>query len=280
MPPQLAPFLIGVNITPANITTMPEPFICGIQLGDWVESLLEFYLTTTWFYSIIYMVGYFMNVRVFGAGRNLSPACPKGFSVQHVWIAGYSGVTNCISDVAWTVEKGPRLTYILLSGCAVALGLVLVRRARDAGLAFRWPTSRRSGSRSPPPAEQDIRPQHMFLSTTDNKAFQMYQYMFFAVLQIGGLLWRVVTAPTLKDPYPSCPRRLWTHDFSGKDINCYGTYYLASWVSIEVAQSLLVIVLAWLAGTLLRQDNYRRSVWSPPPPRPSVARADISLDRL
>ncbi|EJT52865.1 hypothetical protein A1Q2_04761 [Trichosporon asahii var. asahii CBS 8904] len=262
------------------MATTPEPFICGNQLGDWVEAALQFYLYTTWVYSIIYMVGYFMNVKIFGAGRIFSSACPKGFSVQNTWAAGYSGDTSCISDVAWSIEKGPRLTYLLMSGCVAALAIVLVSRARDAGLAFRWPSSRRLGARSPPPADQDNKPQHMFLSTNDNNAFQVYQYMLFAFLQIIGLLWRVLTAPTLHDPYPSCPKGLWTHDFSAKNINCFSPFYLAFWVSFEVAQSLLVIVLAWLAGTLLRQDNYRRSVWSPPPPRPPVARPDISLDRL
>lgn len=198
------------------MATTPEPFICGNQLGDWVEAALQFYLYTTWVYSIIYMVGYFMNVKIFGAGRIFSSACPKGFSVQNTWAAGYSGDTSCISDVAWSIEKGPRLTYLLMSGCVAALAIVLVSRARDAGLAFRWPSSRRLGARSPPPADQDNKPQHMFLSTNDNNAFQVYQYMLFAFLQIIGLLWRVLTAPTLHDPYPSCPKGLWTHDFSAK----------------------------------------------------------------
>lgn len=253
------------------MASTPEPFICGIQLGDWVEAALQVYLGTTWFFSIIYIVGYFMKVRVFGAGRNLNSACPSGFSEQKVWAAGYSGATNCISDVAWTLEKGPRLTYLLLSSCAVALALVLVRRTRDAGITFTWPT-RQSGALSPPPTNQAAtRPQHMFYSSSDHYPFLMPQYMFFAFLQIVTLLWRVATASTLHDPYPSCPRGAWTHDFSGKQVNCIDSYYLAFWVSFEVAQSLLVIGLAYLAGKLLRQYNYRMSVWSPPPFQPTTA---------
>lgn len=228
----------------------PEPIIRGEQLGYWLELALMTVVSGSFFPIIIQTCRYF-NQHEFLENDHSNPGlngsrCPAGFVAQKVYTAGCQRGT-CVSDLGWTLRQGPRLTYLLLGASATGLVLALVRRARDAGVAVRWPSSRPT-----PPSEETaggpIRASHPKTPATPNALPLAF---LAAIFQIVLLLWRVATAPPLAEPFPTCDAGDFVVDFSGPSVRCYGPGTVGVYVVLQIGLALLVLPLAWLANALL-----------------------------
>lgn len=189
-------------------------------------------------------------------GRDGGP-CPPGSSAEAVFTAG-CGQGTCVSSLQQAFTYGPKLTYLLLLLCAMGLLLAVVRRARDAGVRFRWPSTGRRTLRVSGPANVDWTTGRPILAHHFNDSVLPFAFKYYAgvaVFQIIVLLWGVMAATPLVEPHPTCGPERYVIDFSGRSICCYAPGMVWLHAGLQSGLALLVLPLARLASLLLEEDN-------------------------
>ncbi|EJT52864.1 hypothetical protein A1Q2_04760 [Trichosporon asahii var. asahii CBS 8904] len=200
-----------------------DTVLFGLGLGVWLELGLLGYLHATFAYIVRRTTDYVLKTTIFESG-----GCRAGFTTQEV----------------------PTTTGS--AACVAGLALALVRRARDAGVTFHWPSSRSQDSPSSTTEERAYN-QTTFMHHPNHFGvyIMLYMYAVFALVQIGVMLLQVKRAFT-----DTCPHGLYAHESGSKKVHCFGPAYVQMWATIQVALSLIVIPAAWLAGRLLYCDNF------------------------
>ena len=218
----------------------------GLGLGVWLELGLLGYLHATFAYIVRRTTDYVLKTTIFESG-----GCRAGFTTQEVPTTTGSAYM-CISGLGWALEHGLKLSFVMLSACVAGLALALVRRARDAGVTFHWPSSRSQDSPSST-TEKRADNQTTFMHHPNHFGvyIMLYMYAVFTLVQIGVMLLQVKRAFT-----DTCPHGLYAHESGSKKVHCFGPAYVQMWATIQVALGLIVIPAAWLAGRLLYRDNF------------------------
>lgn len=98
-------------------------------------------------------------------------------------------------------------------------------------------------------------------------------YSVGALVQIGILLWQVKGAITAEHP-----RGIWGRDLGSSNLPSHGQNYVCVWTTIHVIPNALVIPTAWLAGSLLEDDDAILSSARPAPARPASTIANAAME--
>lgn len=245
------------------MTRAIEPSFWGHSLGYWIETAFDMFISAPIPVCLTYVLSYFVEpshrlFKVFGLERKYGTPCPPGFALTMDTLGDETTLLPpaCISDVAWTLEKGPTLTYLLLAVCLAGLGLSLVRRARDAGVTFTWPGRDRKASDS----NESNRGQSRFVDHTlsFHQPYQMYLCSILAGVQIATLLKNLATATYGVDTVPDIVKGHWVRCIRGDEVlGILMDYDVAIRTVLQVALAGIVVPLGWLTGKLIAIDNHK-----------------------
>lgn len=180
---------------------------------------------------------------------------------------------GCKADAAIVTERAMAVTWILFGAGVSAVGLVLLRKARDAGvtLSLPWAPSgsepearssydRRRGNGGPrPPGPPPHRPEHQRIPWWLEPALTLLTALsLFVFLFIG---WKLLTQRGYQEGYgmPKCPpgafgSPAWAYQYSGRSAVCIDAWWLYGLGFTHMFNALAAVALNGLAVILVRKE--------------------------
>lgn len=251
----------------------PEPQVLWFPLGVWIERFFVGLVTYCLYSSLYFASKLFRPFRLAGvkklAGNRLPELlCPKGYSdwadPPHF---------GCMADVAQVINAAKPVTWILLGAGFCCLALVLVRKARDAGvtLSLPWVAPETAGESSsnrhpetpgrPSPSRSPRRPAHAVIPWWIEAALMVMTatslFVFFLIV------WKLIAHPPRLPEHadnPVCDDGQWSvfpkwvYYYTPKTFSCVDSWTLVLLGSLYAFNSLIAAGLNGLALILIRRE--------------------------
>lgn len=258
----------------------PEPLLGSWPLGLIVELGLLSFVGNSVYTSLYYTSKLFRHFRLSEIKKQLSDLIPPGAQPVGQCPATYSEWIDyprlgCRADAAHVTERARTVTWILFGAGVSAVGLVLVRKARDAGVTFSLPWApshpepsntslssydRRRGTPGPrPPGPPPHRPEHLRIPWWLEPALTLLAALsVFVFLLIG---WKLLTQRGYQEGYgmPKCTpgpfgTPAWVYEYSGRSAQCVDAWWLYLLGFLQMFNAACAAVLNGLAVVLVRKE--------------------------
>lgn len=264
--------------------TRQEPLYFRFSLGGWVERFLWGMVTYAVYASLVRASDLFRHFRLAEVRERLGarlpqeglvePPCPRGFSE---WAERVDPILGCKSDLALAIDAAGPTIYTLLLGAASALGLVRLRKARDAGvtLTLPWQDSGTEGVRRQAfdntpgararlwrlvrPAPPSERPMHPGIPSWIEAALAVLTGL--SVFVLLHLVWRMLVQPgqVPEGRGPVCWPGAWSvpqwlHLFNPRTYACDESWKIELLAATHALNALIAATLNALALVLVHRE--------------------------
>lgn len=260
----------------------PEPrLLWGNPLGVVFELLLMSIIAHCAYMSLFLSSKFFRHFRLAAVRYRLSDLLPPGATPAGQCPAGYSEWVDypylgCKADAAIAIEVATPVAWTLLGAGVAGVGLVIIRKARDAGVTLSLPWTpgenrdddeghttrydRYRGTPGPrPPGPPPVRPQHQRILWYLEPALTLMAML--SLLVFFRVVWKLLTHPGYTDGYdmPQCrPGPLstpsWVYEYSHKSATCVDSWRLVLLGAVYALNSLCAAALNGLAVVLVRRE--------------------------
>lgn len=264
---------------------IPEAQLLWFPLGVWVEKHLMGTIVYCVYASVYWSSKLFQRFRMAevrdyladqtAAGAQTTAHCPKGYSD---WLDEV--VVGCKADIALVTDAAAPVTWTLLGAGSCGLVLVLLRKARDAGitLSLPWapravpvdaggaPVDRHRGAPGPrPPGPPAERPMHQGIGWWVEASFVFMTGLSLFVFAL--IVWKLLAQPwNVKGPdIPVCESTPWApcyvYHYSSRSRRADSTWRMIVHSLCYAFNSLVAAAMNGLSVVLVRRELLHDGFW-------------------